>query len=188
MITKTYFLDSITTFSGHSMAFKASEVKNRIEYFFDKDVKVGVDYLLAKKFLEEGRKIMFARDASVTTYLPSSFRYFVLTELRWITAFIKIEGVSYRALACNIAVVAALILAISLSKTLFILSVLFNSIYMTKRARIFFVASRRYKTNIGNIFGFIILSYTYHVVGLISHIRHYLGLSKEAYLYQGDRY
>lgn len=188
MITKTYFFHSITTFSGHSMAFKGDIVRKRLEYFFDEDVKVGVDYLLAKRFSEQGKQVMFSKDASVVTHLPSSLKYFILTELRWLTALISIEGPNYRSLACNITVVGALILAIPVSKIPFLYSLLFNSIYITKRAYLFLIASRQYKTNIRNIFGFVILSYIYHVIGLISHIKYFLGLSKGNYLCQGQRY
>ena len=187
MIIKTSLLDSILTYSGNSMAFKAEIVKDRLEYFFDRNVKVGVDYLLAKRFMRQGLKVVFARDASVLTYTPSSFKYFVLTELRWLTALINIDGVSYRALACNTAVVAALILAIPVSKTLFILSLLFNVAYMFKKARMFLVAFKRCNIGVTDIFGFIMLSYAYHVIGFISYIKYFLGLSGESYLYQGQR-
>jgi cellulose synthase/poly-beta-1,6-N-acetylglucosamine synthase-like glycosyltransferase len=188
MITKTYFLHSITTFSGHSMAFKASIVEERRGYFFDEDIKVGVDYLLAKRFLEQGQRIRFAKDARVITHLPSSLKYFVLCELRWITALINIQGVSYRALASNTVVVAALLFALPLSKTLFMLSALFNTLYIIKRVRMFVIASRHYTTSVRNIFGFLILSYTYHVIGLISHVNYFLGLRRGGHLYQGQRY
>jgi cellulose synthase/poly-beta-1,6-N-acetylglucosamine synthase-like glycosyltransferase len=188
MINKNYFLNSITTFSGHSMAFEASIVRNRLEYFFDKDVKVGVDYLLAKRFLEDGRKIMFAEGASVITHVASSFKYFVLTESRWLSAVISIDGVSYRSLACNATVIAALIFVIPVYNTPFILSLLFNTTYVIKKIRMFLVASRRYRTRVTSIPGYIMLSYANHVIGLISYIKYFLGLSKEGYLYQGQRY
>ena len=151
---------------------------------------MGVDYLLAKRFSEQGKQVMFSKDASVVTHLPSSLKYFILTELRWLTALISIEGPNYRSLACNITVVGALalILAVPVSKIPFLYSLLFNSIYITKRAYLFLIASRQYKTNIRNIFGFVILSYIYHVIGLISHIKYFLGLSKGNYLCQGQRY
>ncbi len=187
MLTKAYFLEEITTYSGHSIAFKADIVQSRLDYFFDKAVKVGVDYLLAKRFLEQGQKIRFVKDALVITHLPSSLKYFVLCEFRWITALISIQGVSYRALACNTVVVTALIFALPLSKTLFMLSSLFNTLYIIKRVRMFVIASRHYTTSIRNILGFIMLSYTYHVIGLISHVNYFLGLRYGGHLYQGQR-
>jgi len=188
MITKTYFLEGITTFSGHSIAFKSRDVKNLLEYFFDKEVRVGVDYLLAKRFLEHGKRIKFVKDAAVITHIPSSFKYFVLTELRWLTALIHLDGVSYRTLACNSAVTASLILTIPLSKTLFILALLFNVIYMTKRIHMFLIASRNYRTKLRNIFGFIMLSYAYQIIGFISYIGYFWGFTKKSYLSQGERY
>ena len=131
---------------------------------------------------------MFAKDASVTTHFPSSLKYFILTELRWLTAFISIEGGSFSAFACNTAVVAALLLTIPVSKTPFVLSLLFNTMYIIKRVRMFLIATRHYNRSIRNLFGFIVLSYAYHVVGFISHIRYLLGFSKELYLHQGQRY
>ncbi len=187
MITKAYFLDSITTFSGHSMAFKASLVQSRLEYFFDENTKVGVDYLLAKRLLEQGRKIEFVKEAHVVTHLPSSVKYFVLTELRWLTALINIEGVNYKAFTCNATVVAALILAIPLCETLFMLSMLFNVAYICKRVRMFLIGAQKYHTTKKRLLGFIILSYAYHVVGLIAYIMYFLGLSKNGYLKQGER-
>ena len=187
MINKAYLLDSIVTYSGNSMAFKADIVEDRLQYFFDRKVKVGVDYLLAKRFMSQGLEVVFARDASVTTHAPSCLKYFILTELRWLTALINIDGVSYRALACNTAVVIALMLAIPVSKTLFILSLLFNITYMFKKARMFLVVYKRCNTCVTNLFGFIMLSYAYHVIGFISYIMYFLGLSRESYLYQGQR-
>lgn len=188
MITKAYLLNSLTTYSGHSMAFKASIVENRLEYFFDRNIKVGVDYLLVKRFVEEGRKSMFAKHASVITHLPSSLKYFVLWELQWVRAFTDINGVSYRSIACNTTVILALILAIPICKIGFILSLLFNAMYISKKVYVFLVGSRHYDTNIRNIFGFIMLSYADHVVSFISYMQFFLGLPEETYLRQGQRY
>ena len=44
IINRAYLLDSIVTYSGNSMAFKANIVEDRLEYFFDRNVKVGVVY------------------------------------------------------------------------------------------------------------------------------------------------
>ena len=138
--------------------------------------------------MQRGQKIRFVKDARVITHLPSSLKYFVLCELRWITALINIQGVSYRALACNMVVVSALIFALPLSKTLFMLSSLFNTLYIIKRGRMFVIASRHYTTSVRNIFGFLILSYTYHVIGLISHLNYFFGLRRGGHLYQGQRH
>ena len=188
MITKQYVLDRIVTYSGHAMAFRASTVVNRVEYFFDKQVKVGVDYLLAKRFLEDGSTCMFVKDACVITHLPSSLKYFVLSELRWLTALINIDGISYRALASNIGIVAALILAIPLFDILSMFAWVFNIIYMSKRTRMFLTASTHYSTDIRKLFGFIMLSYAQHIIGFICYMKYFLGLSKETYLYQGQRH
>lgn len=170
------------------MAFRASTVVNRLEYFFDKRVKVGVDYLLTKRFLEDGKTCMFAKDAFVLTHLPSSLKYFILCELRWLTAAIDIDGVSCRALICNTIVVLSLMLVIPLYKIPFILAFAFNIAYVSKRTRMFLIGSRRWNTNMKNLCGFIILSYAYHLIGLTAHIKHFLRLSKASYLYQGQRY
>jgi cellulose synthase/poly-beta-1,6-N-acetylglucosamine synthase-like glycosyltransferase len=188
MITKTYLFDSITTYSGNSMAFRASIVENRLEYFFDRSIRVGVDYLLAKRFSEQGRRIMFVKDAVVKTYLPTSLKYFVLTELRWLTAHIDIDGVSWRALTCNTIMVLALITTIPVSRLLFIMSLVFHSFYIFKRVRMFLISSRSYQTNGRSLVGFIILSYVYHVIGFVCYMRHFLGMSKRNYLYQGQRH
>ncbi len=188
MVIKTYFVDRITTYSGHSIAFKASIVENRLEYFFDKDVKVGVDYLLAKRVLEQGGKIAFVKDAPVRTHIPSTFKYFMLTEFRWLTAVINIDGVRYRNLASNAVIIGALISAVPLSKTLFTLSMLFNGIYISKKIRMFLISSRHYNTSAINLFGFVFLSYVFHIVGFIAYVKWFLGLSRTSYLRQGQRY
>jgi cellulose synthase/poly-beta-1,6-N-acetylglucosamine synthase-like glycosyltransferase len=188
MLNKTYFLDSISTFSGHSIAFDVSIVENHADYFFDKHVKVGVDYLLAKRFMERGHEIVFSKEALVKTHLPSSLKYFILCELRWLTALINIDGVSCRALGSSVVVVGALVLAIPFSKVLFMFSLLFNTMYIAKRARIVLIASRSYKTSVQGLLGFIALSYTSHVLCLISYAKHFLGLSEKTHLYQGQRY
>lgn len=188
MLNKAYFLDRISTFSGHSIAFEVSVVENQVDYFFDKHVKVGVDYLLAKRFIERGHEIMFSKEASVRTHLPSSLKYFVLCELRWLSALINIDGVSYRALASSGVVVGALIFIIPFSKTLFIFSLLLNTMYIAKRARMVLIASRSYKTNVQGLLAFIALSYTSHMLCLMSYAGYFLGLSERTYLYQGQRY
>jgi len=187
MVIKTYPLEKIVTFSGHAMGFRADVVENRLDYFFDKETKVGVDYLLAKRFVERGLRVLFAHEARVKTHFPSSVEYFVRCELRWLTALIGVDGINYRRLASNTAVATALILTIPINKILFILSLLFNAGYVTKRVRIFLLASRRADLNMANVFGFILLSYTYHMIGLASYIRYFLGLSKSNYLCQGQR-
>ena len=187
MIIKTCLLDSITMFPGGSIAFLASIVENRLEYFFDRNVRAGVDYLSMKRFMEQRLRVMFARDARVTTHYPHSLRGFVVTELRWLTALTNIEGFRGRAFACNIAVVVALVFTLPIHKTLVLLSLLFNATYVGKRVRMFLVASREYSTNVKNVFGFIILSYVYHILGLVAHMKFLLGMSKQSYLRQGQR-
>ena len=187
MIIKTCQLESITMFPGGSIAFVASIVENRLEYFFDRNFRAGVDYLLMKRFMEQGLRVMFARDARVTTHYPHSLRGFVVTELRWLTALTNIEGLRGRAFACNITVVAALLFTFPIHKTLLLLSLLFHATYVSKRVRMFLVASRKYSMNVRNLFGFIVLSYVYHILGLVAHMRFLLGISKQTYLRQGQR-
>lgn len=188
LINKAYLLDRIVTYSGNSMAFNADIVKDRMEYFFDSNVKVGVDYLLAKRFMSQGLKVVFARDASVVTHTPSCLKYFVLTELRWLTARINIDGVSYRGFAANTVVIGALMSAIPLSKTVFILSLLFNGLFISKKIRVFLIGSRHYNTSVRNVFGFVFLSYVFHIVGFIAYVKWFLGLHRTSNLSQGQRY
>lgn len=188
MIIKACFINSITTYSGNAMAFRASTVENRLDYFFDRATRVGVDYLLARRFHERGLRTMFVRNAHVMTHIPSSLKFFVLTEFRWLTALIRIDGVNYKTLSLNAAVIVAMMLLIPLSKILFWLAVLFHITYVTKRTRMFFIASREYSTSISCLPGFILLSYIYHIIGFICYVTHVVGLSKKSYLYQGERY
>jgi cellulose synthase/poly-beta-1,6-N-acetylglucosamine synthase-like glycosyltransferase len=187
MITKAFNLDSITMFPGGSIAFEANKVEGRLEYFLDKEVKAGVDYLLMKRFAEVGFRVMFAKEARVTTHFPSSLQYFVVSELRWLTAFYNIEGIKAKALASNVAVIAALIFAFPVHKALFVLSLVFNAGYVGKKTRAFWVGSRRCDARIEGIFGFIALSYIYHVLGFIAQMKALLGLSGQKDLRQGQR-
>jgi len=187
-INKLYFMDQIVTYSGHAMAFRAEVVRDHLDYFFDESVKVGVDYLLAKKFLERGLGVTFAKDALVTTHIPSTFRYFWLSELRWRAALINIDGVSYTNLGRNVTVVAALICGVPVFKKLSVVSLLFNLVYVIGKARMFFAMKREYHVGTKSLLGFIFLSYAYHLIGIISYLRHFLGLSRNTYLYQGERY
>jgi len=188
MITKTRYLDRITWHPGHSIAFKAITVNRRLDYFFDRHTKVGVDYLLQKRFVEQGREIMFVKEAAVKTRLPLSLKYFVLTELRWLTALINIDGVSYRSLACNSVILGSLMFLIPVGKMPFMLALLFNVLYIGKRVRMFFVTSKDCGVSVRNVFGFVALSYVCHLVGFICHVKYFLGLSKTTHLYQGERY
>ena len=187
MIIKTYLLNDISTFSGHAIGFRANTVEKKLEYFFDRSVKVGVDYLLMTRFLEHGLKIAFISNARVVTYLPYSLKYFLRTEMRWLTAYMNIKGVSYKALFCNAAVVGSLIFAIPFFGILSVLSLLFSVVYVGKRSRIFLVARREYRTEVTNIFGFVLLSYFYHAISLCSSVKHFLGLSRLDRLSQGQR-
>lgn len=186
-IMKGYLLDNIVTYSGNSMAFKADVVEGRLGYFFDKNVKVGVDYLLARRFMSQGLKVAFVKEASVVTHVPACLKYFVLTELRWLTARMSIDGVRYRDFLVNTVVVVALISAIPLYKPLFMVSMLCNAIYISKRIRIFRVGLVGNTTKAISLFGFLFLSYVFQIVGFVAHMKRFLGLSKEAHLYQGQR-
>lgn len=188
MITKTYFLEKLSTYSGHSIAIRRAAVDGDLDYFFDAEVKVGVDYLLAKRVSESGRTTIFARNALVRTHTPSSVKYFVLCEMRWLTALTKIEGVDYKALVCNLIVVAAVIFAMPFSRSLFVLAWLFNALYVGRRLHMFFKAAKEYDTKFRRVFGFVLLSYGFHAVRLISYLGHFLGFTKGDYLYQGQRY
>jgi cellulose synthase/poly-beta-1,6-N-acetylglucosamine synthase-like glycosyltransferase len=187
-INKLYFMDHIVTYSGHAMAFRAEVVRDHLDYFFDESVKVGVDYLLAKRFLERGLGVTFAKDALVTTHIPSTFRYFWLSELRWMAALINIDDVSYTNLGRNVAIVAAMVCVVPVFEKVSVLSLLFNLVYMIRKARIFFAVRTEYHAGIKSLLGFIFLSYAYHLIGIISYLRHFLGLSRNTYLYQGERY
>lgn len=171
------------------VALKSYIVKGKEAHFFNRDVHVGVDHLLFKKISEQQGKIGYIEDAVVTTHLPSSLKYFLKVELRWLTALVNIDGANYKELLCSIIIVGALIFAlVPLSRIVFMFCALFTTLFVLKKAHMFVVGSRYYKTNLGHIFGFILLSYIYHLLRLISHMRYFLGMSKQAYLSQGQRY
>ncbi len=187
MIVKTYFMDSITTYPGHSIAFKASIVRNQTEYFFDKKVWMGDDYLFERRVSERGHRIKFMRDAKVRTHYPCSLRYFWQIEFRWMMAFIHMNGANCKTLACNTIVIGSLISLVPFSRILLMLALFINTMYVAKRTHIFTVASRQYETKMNRIFGFILLSYAHHMISLFSHAWYFLGLWKDPY-YQGERH
>jgi cellulose synthase/poly-beta-1,6-N-acetylglucosamine synthase-like glycosyltransferase len=187
MVIKTYFFDNIVTYPGHSVGFKADIVEDQIDYFFDDNVWMGDDYVFEKRVLEQGRKTMFIKNAKVKTHFPCSLKYLLEIEFRWMTAFIDMNGVNYRTLTRNVAVIGALVCAVPFSKMLSIFSLLFNALYIAKRVHMFLVASRQYDTKFRRIFGFVVLSYVHHIILFVSHIRCFLGLHRDTY-YQGQRY
>lgn len=187
MVVKTYFVDSITTYPGHSIAFKKSIVQNQTEYFFDETIWMGDDYLFERRVSEQGHKTMFIKDANVKTHYPCSLRYFWEIEFRWMMASIHMNGANSTTLTYNTIVVGSLMSLMPFSKTLFTLSLLFHTLYLAKRAHMFLVASRRYETKMTRIFGFIMLSYFHHMISFLSHIWYFLGLRKDTY-YQGERF
>jgi cellulose synthase/poly-beta-1,6-N-acetylglucosamine synthase-like glycosyltransferase len=187
MINKITSSNNITWHPGHSIAFRNTLGAGQLEYFFDRRIKVGVDYFLEKRFLEQGRKIMFVKDAAVRTHVPSSLKYFIRGELRWIAAMINIDGIDYKALAYNLCVFTALILLVPVSEILFAVSLVFHTLYIGRKARSFLVARRGYKTRLRNGFGYVLLSYSFHILCLISYAKHLFGLSTGGCLYQGQR-
>ncbi len=187
MIIKTYFLDNISTYPGHSVAFRADMVKDQTEYFFDANIWMGDDYLFEKRVSEQGRKTVFMRNAIVKTHFPCSIKYFMRIESQWLTAFIVMNGVNYRTVTCNAAVIGALVCAIPFFGMLSMFSLLFNMLYIAKRAHMFLAASREYRTKVRRILGFVMLSYVHHIIGFIAHIRYFLRLYRDSY-YQGQRY
>jgi len=187
MVLKMHFLDSITTYPGHSVAFKANIVKNQIEYFFDRGIWMGDDYLFEKRVSELGHKTMFVDNANVKTHFPTSLQYFFIVEFRWLTAFAKMNGVRYKTLAYNAIVIGSMVSIIPFFRVLVLLSLFFNTLYVGKRAHMFLSASRRYKTRSRRIFGFVMLSYLHHVISFCSYMKYFLGSWKDPY-YQGQRY
>jgi len=188
MTEKAYMLDSITTYSGHAMAFKSEDVVHCLDYFFPKHVKVGVDYCFARRFVQEGRLICFAKDALVATHLPSTFKFFLRDEQRWLSAYLDIDGINLTNLASHSVFLAALIFTVPLNGFLFFCTLLFHVIYIIRRIHIWIVASKRDEGHIGYLPGFLLLSYVHHIIGFYVHLRHVLGFSKQKWLHQGQRY
>jgi len=187
MINKAFHLDSIVTYPGHSMAFKASIVDNRMSYFFDETIWMLDDYVFQKRMAAEGYRTMFIKEPNVKAHFPSSLKYFWTLQIRWMTASIVMEGIKCKPLTQSIVVVTALITLLPVSRTLFVLSLLFNILYVAKKVGMFARASRLYATKVERVFGFVFLSYLRHIIFLVCHIRYFLGLWEDSY-YQGERY
>jgi cellulose synthase/poly-beta-1,6-N-acetylglucosamine synthase-like glycosyltransferase len=186
MIIKEFFKERISTHPGHSIAFKASVIENKIDYFFDKDVWMGDDYLFQSRVEKQGHKTMFVQEAVVKTHYPYSLKYFCEAEFRWLAAHIVMNGVQWKTLTYNVIVLGALIYLVPISMGLFVCAVSFHALYISKQARIFMVSSKRYDTRISRLFGFIMLSYICHIISICSHVWYFVGLRKDTY-YQGQR-
>lgn len=186
MIIKTYYVDRITTYPGHSLAFKASIVKGRTKEFFDENVWMGDDYVFEKKVAEEGRKILFVKNADVKTHFPWSLTYFWKIESQWLTASIHMNGLRYGTLLRNVIFIGSLVCLFPFWKPSFMLALLFNAFYIGRRVHMFRGASRQYETRPSRLVGFVMLSYIHHILVFISHVRFFLGRWKDPY-YQGQR-
>jgi cellulose synthase/poly-beta-1,6-N-acetylglucosamine synthase-like glycosyltransferase len=187
-ILKKNYLQQITTYPGNAMAFQKTKVNNRFDYFFDKDTKVGVDYLLAKRFQLEGYRVKFIKEAVVKTHLPSSLKYFILTENRWLTAFLEIEGVQWRAMMANYGILASVVFAIPFSKWLFTCAALTNMLFVWKKIRVFLGVYGRDRTKLRQLIGFVFLSYVHHLIGCFAHAKKLAGWPKSHQLCQGQRF
>jgi cellulose synthase/poly-beta-1,6-N-acetylglucosamine synthase-like glycosyltransferase len=187
MIIKGYALDEISFYSGHAVAFRKEIVKKRLDHFFDPNVRVGVDYLLAKRFLEEGFNALFLKEALVKTHVPWSFPYFVRTERRWLTALVNIDGINVSNLARHAVLVWAAVFALPFFGNASIVAWIINALFLAKRYYMFRVGSNRQYTPKKELIGFVFLSYVYHFIGLFSYVRYCLGLSRQDSLSQGQR-
>jgi biofilm PGA synthesis N-glycosyltransferase PgaC len=189
-ITKAYTLDEISYYSGHALAFKKKIVDGRFHHFFDTTVKVGVDYFLAKKFMQEGRKVFFARDAVVKTHIPWSFPFFFRSELRWLTARVGIDGVKMADLVRHMVLVLAIVFASPFFGAISVIAWMVHTAYIFKQYHVFRSGNEnREKPIMGfkGFMGFIFLSYTYHFIGTLAYARHFLGMSHQRVLSQGQR-
>lgn len=186
-INKLFFINQISTYSGHAMAFRLDVVKDRLDYFFDKGVKVGVDYFFAKRVRECGMVIRFIQEAKVITCTPSTLRYFFWTELRWAAAFIKIDGVRVSSLFRSGAVCGALVGVIPLWRWFFVAALLFHFWLVAKKIHMCRTVSPQLPLRSTSIVGFVLLSYLQHLVNLTCYVRHFLDSSRDLQLYQGER-
>ena len=188
MISKEYLLNQISTISGVAMALKTDQVRQRLDYFFDENVRVGVDYLLAKRLAEENRKILFVPAAKVITWMPTTLKYFLLNELRWLSAYIYLTGVKWQHFGMNLLILAGIVLLIlpfhvwSLS-----LAIVIHGAYLFKKGSAFMTVFSRGKTKLKYFPGFLILSYAHHLVGLVAHLQNLAGFTKNLTLRQGER-
>jgi len=186
MIVKTYFLEDITTYPGHSMAFRADAVGNRVNYFFDATIWMGDDYVLATRMKEAGKKTMFVKNALVKTHFPCSLKNYMNIGTRWLVAFTSMKGISCSTLIKSSVIVGSLATLVPFSTNLFLLSLLLHGFYVGRRALIFMVAARQYRTKTRRILGFVFLSYVNHVLQLFSYVWYLSGMWRDTY-YQGQR-
>jgi cellulose synthase/poly-beta-1,6-N-acetylglucosamine synthase-like glycosyltransferase len=187
LINKLFCMNQISTYSGHAMAFRLDVVRDRLDYFFDKKVKVGVDYLFAKRVRECGMVIRFVQKAKVITCIPSTLRYFLRTELRWAAALIRIDGVRVSSLFRSGAVCGALVGVMPLWRWLFIAALLFHFAFVAKKIHMCRTVSAQRCLRSTSIAGFVLLSYLQHLVNLSCYVRHFLNSSRDLQLYQGER-
>ncbi|MDY6836575.1 MAG: glycosyltransferase family 2 protein [Thermodesulfobacteriota bacterium] len=186
MIIKTSSAEEITTYPGHSLALRADIVLRDVDHFFDESIWMGDDYMLVTRVKEAGGNTMFVRSALVKTHFPCSLRYFIKIETKWLTAFINFNGVNPRTLLKSTVIMASLLTLMPFSWILFTGSLVFHGAYVGKKLKMFRLAAKQYETKTIRLFGFIFLSYLYHVLNLAAHIRYFLGMWQDSY-YQGQR-
>ena len=187
MISKEYYLEQITSYPGTAMAVRTELIRGQPDYFFERNVRVGVDYLLAKRLQKEGKKVLFVPQAKVITWIPSSLRHYYLNDLRWLTAYITLDGLKWSALGINLGILAALALLIPFSTWSFTLGVLAHAAYLCKKGNVFWTVLRRGRTKLIYLPGFLVLSYLHHLIGLMAHIRYFSGSGRQLMLRQGQR-
>jgi glycosyltransferase involved in cell wall biosynthesis len=187
MISKEYYLQQITSYPGTAMALRTELIREKLDYFFQTNVKVGVDYLLAKRLQKEGGRVLFVPQAKVVTWIPSSLKHFYLNDLRWLTAYIALDGLKWSALGMNIGILVAIGFLIPFSTWSFTLGVLTHAAYVCKKGHVFWTVLRHGRTKLGYFPGFLVLSYLHHLIGLMAHIRYFSGSGSHLTLRQGQR-
>lgn len=187
MISKEYLLDRISTISGVAMALKTDLVRQRLDYFFDEKVRVGVDYLLAMRLMEEGRKVLFVPTAKVVTWMPTTLKYFALNELRWLSAYIHLTRIKWQVFGMNLFILAGIILLIPFHVWSLALALIIHGAYLFRKGSAFLTVWKRGKTKLRYLPGFVILSYAHHLVGVVAHLQYFSGSTKNLTLRQGER-
>ncbi|MGA1870010.1 MAG: glycosyltransferase [bacterium] len=188
MINKEFYIEKLTHCGGGGgIAFFNDIPPAMHSVIFDPRYKIGVDYLAVERLKNIGREPYFCKEAKIYTYFPSSFKYFMKGELRWTTAYLIINGISYKTLSKLIIFFLSLLLCIvPLNFFVWAASILCQLGYIIKRIQMVNSVSFKGK-RMSSYLSYIFLSYIYLGINLVSNGRYLLGFAHNVFLSQGER-
>ena len=187
-------------YGGGSIAIKKSVLNGREDYFFNKEVYIGVDFYLGERLKESGCFIKLVEGADVKTYMPSKISEFISVERRWMLAWMgfllnelkkNFSLSNARPIISNIVIVFSFfgLFTCLVNKYLFLFSLILFSIFLIKiTLRLIQVAS--YEKKSGYLIylpSYLALSFMFQVIFFTSFISNVFGFRKKQIHFKGPR-